>query len=97
MRYVLLLPASETASKAKSRGGEAEMHEYVAQLAGAGVLLAAERLSGDADAPVAGFILIEVRSRDEAAEWASRYPVQWTQGGEPGVAVHEVTSISGLA
>jgi hypothetical protein len=66
----------------KTAGGAAAMPQperarFEQALVRAGVLLAAERLAPDAgaDAPahaLAGFWLLEVKSREEAHEWARR-------------------------
>jgi hypothetical protein len=51
---------------------EAQRQRFGQSLVLAGVLLAAERLAPCDGAEVAGFWLIEVKSGDEAREWARR-------------------------
>jgi hypothetical protein len=64
MRFLILL---------KSGSGD-DMSPYNEQLARAGVLLAAETLHPSAGKDLAGFWIIEVRSREEALEWMKRAP-----------------------
>lgn len=70
---------------------------YEQALARAGVLLAAERLrpgDGVGAAEVAGFWLIEVKSREEAAEWARRSGnearIDIREAAQPGESKHAV-------
>jgi hypothetical protein len=51
---------------------EAERARFGRALVRAGVLLAAERLAPCEGAEVAGFWLLEVKSKEEAHEWARR-------------------------
>lgn len=51
-----------------------DMTSYNDQLIKAGVLLAAETLHPAAGTDLAGFWIIQARSREEALQWVSRIP-----------------------
>ncbi|TFW31525.1 YciI family protein [Massilia horti] len=72
MRFMLIEKNGNRAGACEA--GAPERARYEQALVRAGVLLASERLrpgAGDA-AEVAGFWLIEVKSKEEAAEWVRR-------------------------
>ncbi|MFL6675033.1 MAG: YciI family protein [Massilia sp.] len=83
----MLIETNGTGAGALASMDARERERYGQALARAGVLLAAERLrpgDGPAAAEVAGFWLIEVKSREEAAEWARR------SGNEARIEIREV-------
>jgi hypothetical protein len=69
MRFMLIEKTEPGAAPALS---EAQRLRFEQSLVLAGVLLAAERLAPCDGSDVAGFWLIEVKSREEAREWARR-------------------------
>jgi hypothetical protein len=78
MRFMLIEKTGTGAGALASMGARARFEQALAR---AGVLLAAERLRPanlaedmpEAAAGLAGFWLIEVKSKEEAEEWARRF------------------------
>jgi len=116
MRFMLILKGDPPPGAVPPKELVDAMTEYNAELARAGVLLAAEGLhdssrgarviyaKGDrrvVDGPfaeskelIAGFYLIEVRSLDEAVEWARRAPVDKAVEGTDREAVVEIREVA---
>jgi hypothetical protein len=76
MRFMMLLKTARDREEGV-RPADAEMERYSRALAKAGVLLA--------DGGPAGFWLVDVRSKEEALEWARRCPT--VVPGEPEIEI----------
>jgi hypothetical protein len=114
MRFMIIIKGTPQEEQQPTPSGVFEaMGKYNQQLVDAGILLAAEGLSGSKDGAIvtfnkgkstvkdgpfteakeliAGFWIIQVKSKDEAIEWARRIPM----GGEgEAVEVRRVAEIS---
>ena len=90
MRYVLLVKGDP----APSQHG---LGAYADALSGAGILLAAEGLRPPSTDGITACFLIDVRSTAEAAEWASRCPVDAsaTARATADIEIREVVELSG--
>jgi hypothetical protein len=91
MRFMLIEKTEPGAMPALS---QAQRLRFEQALVLAGALLAAERLAPIEGADVAGFWLIEVKSREEAQEWARRAGIgahiEIRQVAQPGESEHAV-------
>jgi hypothetical protein len=98
MRFMLIEQTGSATDVAAAMDGPGR-DRFEQALVRAGVLLAAERLTPceGAEAPahaLAGFWLIEVKSRDEAQEWARRAGggarIQIRQAAQPEETTHAI-------
>lgn len=82
MRFMIMVPATPAtgAGNQASEIQHADMAAYHQQLAKAGVLLDA----------AAGYTLIETKTREEAFEWARRWPNRAAERGAAEIEVREL-------
>ena len=86
MRFMMIIKADKNSEAGMMPSEQAiiAMNKYNEELIKAGVMLAGEGLFTETKELIAGFWIIQVKSKEEAIEWAKRVPFETAGSGQPG-------------